>query len=157
MDVKKNTLHFGGLPTDPDVKRIREKYPDDDLEVGRKISYQEIARLINEPVRSSRWTTVTQSWRKKVEAATNIIIGTCEGVNFIVLDDSQKVDLSESKLKTASRNARRAFIVSNKVDIANLSDSERARLDHQINVSAKIIASAKLKGKSDLPKLREAS
>lgn len=41
-EEKKQTLAFGGMPTAPDVRRIREEFPDSDLIEGEtEISYEE--------------------------------------------------------------------------------------------------------------------
>ncbi len=144
-------LFFGGLPTEPEVNRIRSAYPDAELTVGQVIPYDNIAAIIGAAYKSNRFRSITNVWRKKVEKETNKIIGTEPGVGFVVLSESQKVNLSGSKLRSAARFARRSYMVASRTDVKQLSEEEARRLTHQINVTAKIIASAQLKTKKQLP------
>jgi hypothetical protein len=39
---RKSGAFFGGVPTDVDIKKIREQYPDSELKEGQIIPYQKI-------------------------------------------------------------------------------------------------------------------
>lgn len=146
-------LFLGGLPTEPDIKRIREAFPDCELKAGDIIRHDNIERVLQVKKGSSRYQTLTTRWRKLVETESGIIIGAERGTGFKVLSDGQKVGLSGAKLRSAARFARRAYIVAGRVDRSNLTDDERTRLDHQTRCSAGIIAAAQIKSQSQLPSL----
>ncbi len=135
-------VYFGGIPTEPDVRRIRERFPDDQLVVGQVIPYSEVATIIQAPYRSARFVCVTQRWRILVEKDRGLVIGVEKSEGFKVLDDHQKLDLSGDKLRTAVKQARRSFTLVGMVDRRNLSDEERSRMEHYNNRSAAMISVA---------------
>lgn len=148
-------LFFGGVPTDADVKALREAYPDGSLTDGREISHEEIERLIEVRRNTSRYRAVTNRWRKLVENDTGrIVIVALRGVGFRVAPNGTKVSLSEDQLRQAGRKARRASILTARVDVSGLSEEERSRLLHVQRLSASILASAQLKSKeNNLPSI----
>jgi len=155
--MTEKTLFFGGLPTEPDVKKIKEAYPDSELVTGKLIPYQDIAELIKQPFGTSRFRTVTNAWRKDVEKLTNKIIGVEPNIGFKVLSEPEKVVYGGQKLKMAGRAARRSYVIAARTDVLQLTDTERARLNHQTTICGKIIASAQLKNVPQLPNMREES
>jgi len=146
-------MFFGGVPTEPDIKKIKTEYPTNVLTPGKKIAYAEIERLIGVGKREHRFKTVTSQWRKEVEKEVNIIIGCDPGEGFRVLNEPEKVDLSSSKTRSAGRAARRAYVVAARTDIKELDENDRKRLDHIMGVSSRVLAAAKLKSKVELPQI----
>lgn len=118
----------GGIPTRPDVEKLMEEFPTSTLTVGRVITYEEIAKVIGTPPRTSRFKTVTGVWRKEVEQTVNIIMGTHKGQGLVVLSDSGKLGLASDKLASATKMAARATMVATRVEVKNLSDAERETL-----------------------------
>lgn len=151
--MKDSELYFGGLPTEPDVKRIREIYPDSALKVGDLIAYEDMAEALDEEKDSFRFKTITNRWRKLVEKDCGKVIGVEKGIGFKVLSDSQKLDLSGLKLRSATRMARRSYIVAGRVDRRNLSEDERKRLEHHSRCSAQVLAASQLKRTAELPSM----
>lgn len=148
------SVFFGGMPTEPDIKSIRDSYPDSELKPGMLIPYDAVEGIINAKRRSSRFQTVTTQWRKKVERETGrVVIGTEPGVGFKVLDNVQKIDLGNSKLATAVRQSRRAYVLTARVEVAGLSEEEKGRLLTLQKRSAALIATAQIKSTADLPTL----
>ena len=144
-------IFAGGIPTAPDVKRLREHYPDNSFEVGQSIPYNEVERVLGCNKRSYRFRTVTFRWRRLVEKESNVIIGTDSGKGFVILDDHQKLSLSGSKLRSAARFARRSYIVAGHINRRNLTDDEASRLDHQGKVAGAVLAAASIKRNAELP------
>lgn len=146
------TVFFGGLPTEPDVKRLRESFPPDAMRPGQIITYEEVSEIIASPYPSSRFDCVTGRWKRNLEKETNIILGTKPGEAFVVLSEPEKVELAGRRLREGGRKARRAWVVAQRTDRAALSQEQIKALDHQIGVSSKIIASAQLRnGRKQLP------
>ena len=114
--MRNKKLFFGGVPTDPEVKRIQKVYNELTLEEGTIIPYEDIEDIINESRETSRFKSVTTAWRKHVEKTTCKVIGCVPGEAFKVLTDVEKLKLSGCKLKGAARSARRAYVVCNYVD-----------------------------------------
>lgn len=151
--MEESELYFGGLPTEPDIKKIREFYPDQSLKVGDVIAYNDIAEILGVPYGSSRFKTVTDRWRKVFEKDSGKVLDCEKGVGFRVNHDSQNLDLSGKKLRTATRMARRSYIVAGRIDRKNLSDDERKRLDFQARCSAQVLAASQIKRTAEVPSL----
>lgn len=144
----------GGVPTDPEVRALRDAFPDSSLNIGDVIAYEEVEKIIGSSKASNRFRAVTTRWRGMVERESGrIVIGTEAGVGFKVLDNVQKIDLGNSKLASAVRSSRRAYVLTARVEVAELSEEEKARLLTLQRRSAAIIATAQIKSIADLPKL----
>ena len=144
-------LYLGGLPTAPDVKRLRERFPDNALRVGQIVDYADVEATLGCARHTYRFKTVTNRWRKLVEKESGVIIGAMAGKGFAVLDDHQKLDASGAKPRSAARAARRSYVLAGHIDRKNLTDEERGRLDHQGRVSAAVLAAASVRRTAELP------
>lgn len=146
-------VYWGGVPTEPDVNRLLDKYPQEGLHIGRQIPYAETESVISIPKQSSRWATVTKAWRKKVETDFNIIIACMpENQAFVVLSEGEKVLLSRQKLRSSVKFSRRSMEVSARVDLKALTDDERKNHDFNCSKAAAVIASGQLRnGRKSLP------
>lgn len=144
-------LYFGGLPTEPDIKRIRDAFPDDALQTGDIIPYSEVGDVIGYPYGSVRFRTVTNRWRKMVERDCGKVVHIEKNLGFRINTPSQNLELSGCKLKSAVRMARRSFIVTGRIDRSALTEDELKRLDHQAKRSATMLASGQIKRTAELP------
>lgn len=144
---------FGGVPTKMDVARLREKYPDSAMKPGDKMAYDDVGKIIGATYGTTRFTGVTNQWRRVVERESNVIIGTIPGEAFVVLNESEKLDLSGLKLRTAGRAARRAWVVGSRIDRKELSEDELRRLDHNSEVTSRILSSAQVKRPQITPEI----
>jgi len=153
---KKETMYFGGIPAEPDVRKIREIYPETGLKIGQIIPYEDVGGIIKQGLDSSRFRSVTTKWRKIVEEETNIIIGVERGIGFRVLAEGEKVDLAGNKLRSAGRAARRSWMIASRVEASMLSDEEKARLEHYVFNNSKIISALQIKTNKALPELNGA-
>jgi hypothetical protein len=151
--MSKKNIFIGGIPTGPDVRKIRQKYPDNTLSVGTTIEYKKISALIGHEPGSYRFKTVTSAWRKVVEKESAIFIGTNPGVEFVVLNEREKLDLAGSKYRHSLRASRRANIVASHVNRKEISEEEATRLDFIDNRSAAILSMARLKKTPILPEV----
>jgi hypothetical protein len=144
------SVFFGGIPTGPDIRLLREMYPDSEL--GETvIPYQKVAEILRCDRNSNRFKTITNRWRKLVEVESGKVLGVKKGEGFVVLNDREKLDLSWQKLRTAARCANRSRVVASRVSISNLSSEDRARLEHNSKVSSGILAVAQIKSNQPLP------
>lgn len=144
---------FAGIPTEIDVRSIREAFPDEKLTSGMKISHGEIEPLINCDRKSYRYKTVTSRWRKLVENATNKVVAADPGVGFVVLSEIGKVGLSGTKLRSAGRIARRSYVLAARVDCKELTDEQRRELDFITKKTSAMLTAARLKPTAELPEM----
>jgi len=138
--MSKDNIFFGGVPTEPEVRRLREAYPDASLTPDVTIPYEDAAHIIGCRASSTRFRTVTDRWRKMVEQNTGKIIGRFDGTHFRTLTESEKLELGEGKLRSAVRFSRRSHVVSGRVNIRDLSPEERARHERLQNRNASSLA-----------------
>jgi hypothetical protein len=146
---------FGGVPTNIEVRALREAYPDDSLTQGRLIPYPEIEALIKCPRDSNRWRSVTDRWRKTIEREVGVIIAPdpMKSPAWKILLENEKVVASGAKLKTAGRMARRSYVLASRVDVKQLTEQEKAEYDHFVMRSTAVIMASRLRPKVALPEV----
>lgn len=144
--------YFGGIPTDIDVRRMRESFPKEALKPGKMIPYAEVEKVISVKHHECRFKTVTNRWRRLMENEMDIVIG-CVRAGFIVKDDHDMVDMMGSKLRSAIRSSKRAIIVGSRVDTKNLTDEERKQFHHNEMRAGTMLATSQMRKPKELPEL----
>lgn len=76
------------VPTEPEVKSLLEAFPE--IEVGRVIPYAEVEQVIRTRRGSSRWSTVTGAWRRRLCTERNFILAVVAGEGFKRLSESDR-------------------------------------------------------------------
>ena len=150
-----NNLFFGGIPTDVDVGKLREKYPETDMQYGDVFPYKDVCDLLGLMKEQHRFRTVTWRWRKIIEVETNHIIGAdVDMKSFKVLTETEKAELARRKLRSAGNAARRSYVITARVDRKELTAEQCAQLDQTVITSAKMLTAGQMKkGKVALPTL----
>lgn len=157
MQKGQKTIYFGGVPTGPDVNKLVDKYPIEKLILGYKMPYSEISEVIEQPIRSSRFRSVTEAWRKKMEKDYNIIIR-CDSFEsqFYVLTEGNKVDFGGEKLRCAVNAARRTSSILSRVVLNKLTEEEKKNYDFFSARAGGMVATAQLRsGKKLLPEITD--
>lgn len=153
----KDNLYFGGVPTEPEIRALRERWPDDTLSEGQTITYGEIAEVIQATPRSNRFQGVVARWRKLVETETGKILRPNRLGALAVLDPRGVLSLSRDTLRSAGRKTRRAHVVTTRCDVRRLTDEDRAALLKVQQTSAAMLACGQLRNdKTDLPSITDA-
>jgi hypothetical protein len=153
MKQEKQKQFFAGVPTDLDVKRLREKWPFDEMEIGDLIPYEDVEEVLGMDRKTYLFKTVTLTWRKKALNETPYVIGTERGVGFKVLNDSETADLSGNKLKYAAKSMRTSIFFAARVDTKNLTQEERARLQLNGDRASKALSTLQIKSTTQLPEM----
>ena len=132
-----STLHFGGLPTAIDTKKLEEKYGVPD--VGRLLSHAEIAECIGYAWKTHRYTTVVAAWRRILRKNHNVDTDAIPGEGIKVLDMVERVGVSARDLKRGVRGIRGAAIRVATVDESKIADPlERAKATKTKEVTTRI-------------------
>jgi hypothetical protein len=153
MQKTEQRMTSWGMPTGPDVRRIREKFPDSLLVEGEtEIAYEEIAEVIYESIDSNRFRTVTMAWRRAVQKDSGKIIK-CQNGNFVVIDDSGKLGEVKSRVRSAGKNIRVAKNVGSLIDRKNLTKDETYYLEREEFRLSKMAEANRLASKTEVPKL----
>jgi len=150
-EKSKNLYYFGGVPTAPDIRRIRQHYPDADLKPGQLIDYEKLAEIIGVKLGDPRFRTVTTAWRKAVERDSNKIISTDRGIAFRVIDEDEKVAESGRHTKSAAKKLRRGLNVLGTVKIAELSKEARKSFDFNTLRIGKMLSFTRMRSVTQLP------
>lgn len=151
--MKKSGPFFGGVPTEIDIRGLREAFPAASLTPGRVIQYSAFEGVLRVPHTSHRYHTVMHRWRKIMEREAGILFDAPGDKTLVVQDDSGKVDTSCRKLRSSVRAGRRSIVIAGLVDLSGLSVEEKARHADTVQRAGAVIAAAQLKRPPDLPKL----
>lgn len=139
-----------GLPTGIDVKRLRERYPDNQLLPGVTIQYSDIYPIIGVKEDNGRFRSVTNAWRKAIMSESGIILR-AQDKKFVVCDNAEKAQLSIDKTKMAARATRRSTIIGKLVDRNALTEDQLKRFDFSQRFNASVMALQSVKRQAELP------
>jgi hypothetical protein len=134
--MSKTIVFNSGIPTAPDVKRLRDSFPE--LKQGDMVPYETISRLINVAHRTSRWVSVVLAWRRELYRDSNLILRAVANTGFEVLDDSERVHFAGAKYKQGLKRVIRAADIASKTERSTLSKEELKACDHLVSVGASI-------------------
>lgn len=146
-------VFLGGIPTEIDINIIMQMWPENEMKLGDKISYQDIETIIDQTRDTKRFRTVTSRWRRKVEALTGKVIGVDAGIGFKVLTEKEKLELGRQKLIESSRRAKRATTVLSITNRKELSEQDQASLDHAARVAANVVLQSQVRIGCELPQI----
>ena len=141
-----------GLPTGIDVKRLRERYPDNQLLPGVTIQYADIYPIIGVNEDNGRFRSVTNAWRKAIMSESGIILR-AQDKKFVVCDNVEKAQLAVDKSKMAARATRRSAIIGKLVDRKTLTEDQLRRFDFSQRFNASVMALQSVRSQAELPTL----
>ena len=141
-----------GLPTGIDVKRLRERYPDNQLLPGVTIQYSDIYPIIGVKEDNGRFRSVTNAWRKAIMSESGIVLR-AQDKKFVVCDNVEKAQLAVDKSKMAARATRRSAIIGKLVDRKSLTEDQLRRFDFSQRFNASVMALQSVRSQVELPTL----
>jgi len=122
------TIFSGGVPTEPDVKTLMDQYGE--IGEGVTIPWEEISLAINVPCKSSRYRTVVNAWRKRMEKEKGMLLIAINGVGLEVASPSQRVTKAHGYYKQSLRRVKRSTDIADGTDRVRLTDIERRACDY---------------------------
>ena len=142
--MSKQRTYFGGMPTDVDVRILREAFgvPAE----GAEIAYADVADRIKAPVGSARFRTVTTRWRKQLQQDNDCFLVARNGA-FRAATPSERLDVGEGKLRSGIRGIRRGGSIIDSTDRSRLTEDERKRADHGSGVRTTMLQAGRLEAK----------
>lgn len=141
------------IPTDIDVRKLRDAFPDTTLTAGFVVTYDAICKLLDIPSsEASRFISVTKAWRKRLARESGIYFKAQDG-KFTVLDDAGKADLSIQKTTSAVRRVRDSVIVAKSVNRNMMTEDQLKRFDTAQRYNSSVLAIQTIKQKIELPTL----
>lgn len=127
-------LYFGGVPTEPDVKRILDKWgvPTE----GQTIGYDDIEALIHTPRTAHRFRTVTHAWRSQLLRAHNVRMLCVDGVGFCAGTPEQRLNEVVDRSAHVRLHLSRTVQLGRMIDGERLPDPQRKALQHHVMANA---------------------
>ena len=146
--MAKSRVFFGGVPTAPEVRLLREKYgvPPE----GIVIPQEEVESLIGCPRTSHRYRTITNAWRKGLyrETLGACFIGLQEG-SFLTLPPQGRVDRAWRKTKSGFKGFRNAVSLLTTTERSRLTEEGRREADHAQLVCSRALEAARVLAKQE--------
>lgn len=131
-------LFFGGVPTEPDVKKLIDAYG---VPQPGMIPYADVAAVIGLDPKSTRWRSVTDAWRFRLRRENNIEVRAIPGMGFKVLTEQERIPDTYVALRQTARVAREANRRAVSIDSARLNDVDRTKRDHLCRATAMVATS----------------
>lgn len=153
-ELEDSLLYFKGLPTDMDIRKLREKYPITELTRGKVITYAEIEKLLELEWNSNRFKTVTNRWRRLIEKESGLYLDpNIPGVSFKVLTHQEQVVKMRKKQKTGNRCYRNVVKIGKNTSPDELSEEDKKELRFNMMKAAKMTAISQLRSPALLPEM----
>jgi hypothetical protein len=132
----KTAVFSGGIPIDPDVEKLKERFgiPQE----GVTIRWSEIEAVIDTPYRSHRFNSVVSKWRKKLRFESNVIMKAINGIGLQAADPESRVVLTNRKGKSAVKMIVDAEDIARTTDSTRLSEDSRKINDHFIRSCSRL-------------------
>lgn len=120
-------LFLGGLPTGPDLRKLKESI---DLSPGETVSYERLAEVLQLDARSRRFAVVLNAWRKDMRRAQNIDTAVVRAVGIRRLPEAERVTAAAGDFVRGVRVVRRSFERLDAVPMERLTEAERNTATH---------------------------
>jgi hypothetical protein len=118
----------GGVPTEIEVKRLREAFPDP--APGQLISYEDVAVIIGAKHGTNRFTAVTNAWRRSLLRADNIVVNTVAGQGFQRLTEEDRSEADRTGWRKDQQRAARKVRDLSRVDTRDFDERTQRGHDH---------------------------
>jgi hypothetical protein len=128
-------VFLGGVPTEPDVKAIREAFPD--VKPGDTISYAAVAEIARLDARSNRIRTVLGAYRSTMLREANIKFRTVAGIGLQRLTEAERTREGIKTFTKGARGVRRSV-----GDLAAVDTTKLDQVERQVNDHARRLATA---------------
>lgn len=123
-------VFLGGVPVAPDVDKLFEAFG---LPAkGIVFTYRELEEVLGILMDSNRFTSVLNSWRKRLLREHNLVTEAVRGEGVRILTESQRVGHVVHRNRSAYRQARKAYVIGYSTDVGKLSDVEKSKLEAHI-------------------------
>lgn len=126
-------LFLGGVPTEPDVKKLNEAFLE--IEPDQGIPYSAVEQIIGAKRGTSRWMAVTNAWRKHLRSLRNIVLA-ADGRSrmFRRLPEGERSERNASEWVQKQKQAIRRVNDQQRVVTSVMTEGERNTHDHRTRV-----------------------
>jgi len=140
----------GGMPYEPDVKRLEENYPVQSLTEGLVIDHKILSAIVKCKQGTGRYYGVIDSWRKKLRNENGIMLLWKQGVGLYVAHPHEILQHSEKRVREHLGGVRRGIKIIGHADRERLDELGKQRYDHTAKAYL-FISTAVEQGRKQLP------
>lgn len=132
--MSESKLFVGGVPTDPDVRKLREAFgvPNE----GTLLAWVEIERVIGEKKGTSRFNTVVGAYRRAMKREHNAVFEAVPGKGLLHLPPNERVEFGIRNRQFGIRKTFRAVSVIATTDRKRLTPENGRVADHNDRFAA---------------------
>lgn len=127
-----------GRPTGADVDSIIKAFPIESLKADTMLAYGDIASVIKENAKSSRFRTVCMSWRKRLYRDHNVRVGAVPSLGFKVLNNSDRIHESSKGVSCSVRKIKKMGKLAVTTPEEGLTEEDRRTRNYVIIASGSI-------------------
>ncbi|MCL4837861.1 MAG: hypothetical protein KJ058_07845 [Thermoanaerobaculia bacterium] len=135
-------VFLGGLPVEPDVRRLEEKFGVP--EVGALLTHRQVEGALGEKYGSTRYRTVTKAWRQHLREENNVELKAVPGIGFKCLGADERLDEANSTGRSVLRKLRKGAQQVESIPAQEVSPAKIGVLDHTRNFFAKVAFAARM-------------
>jgi hypothetical protein len=136
-----STIFRGGVPTEPDVRKLMEAFGEP--APGAVIEHAAVSAAIDVPYQSSRYRTVTARWMRRLWDDCNVRVVALPGVGYQCLHPTQRLDQGAREMRRSARRARAAVKEAVTTPVAELAAPDVSRRDHLLHATAMLAQAAR--------------
>lgn len=119
--------YFGGIPTEPDVKKLLAQIT---VEPGQLVEHEAIEEVTGLTRGTSRYRTVVTAWQRRLFRDENLDTDAVSGQGIRVLMEGERVHVSVRDFGRGVRRIGRSLRRISAVRAEALSEKDRQRYDH---------------------------
>lgn len=126
----------GGIPTEPDVKKLLDAFAD--IAVDAQVTHEEVEAVLGLNRQDNRYRSITTAWREHLLEHENKQVGAVAGIGFRVFSSKDRVASSVNSFKAGVRKQVKAVNNAMRIERGDLTQQDQHKVDHLVRVGASI-------------------
>jgi hypothetical protein len=132
-------MYFGGMPTNMDVKRLREELV---MIEGDEVTHEQVEKILGVKHTVTRFRTITDKWRRVMLIDEGLEIVALPGLGFRCLLPDERVGYNFKGFKQGTRKQGRHLRRAAMIPRDRVSEKEVVKLDHFQRLGALLMGQA---------------
>jgi hypothetical protein len=132
-------LYFGGIPTEPEVKRLQERFG---TPAPGLIPYADIEEALGHKRGVARFRTIVITWRARLLRESNVATRAEPSEGIRVLTEPERVDEGKRMMGLSTRRVLHLHRWNLMIDVTKLDEVSRHKHDHLVRYSNALATAA---------------
>lgn len=133
-------LFLGGIPTAPDVKKLRTAFPE--IKEGDQITHEQVEAVLKLDAKSSRYRSITTSWRKELLNELNLELAALPTIGYRCLPAGERLTTNIKGFRQGTRKQGKSVRRVIMIEAEKLSDVDQAKQLHMMRLGQAVVAQA---------------